>query len=88
MYAINRSNELPRKKHLSFRQKMKIREEDMKIVKTLEELQTEMEILYNSFDTLTEPVLVDSCVFQLQSLNMKYQYYLGLCKEREIIANI
>lgn len=85
MSAIVRNVENSR---YTFRQKLKIQEENREIVKILEELQDEMEFLYNSFETLTEPILVDSCVFQLQALNMRYQYYLSLCKERGVTHSI
>ncbi|GHU76623.1 hypothetical protein FACS1894188_09430 [Clostridia bacterium] len=64
--------------------KKKFRKEDIEILKMLEKIKSELRELHSNFDQVTEPVLIDSCIFEIQSLNMKYQYYHKACKERGI----
>jgi len=59
--------------------------EDMEIVAALEAVRSDMEFLHNCFDHTTDAILVDSLVYELKAANLKYQYYLNLCKERGIV---
>jgi hypothetical protein len=59
--------------------------EDMEIVEAIEALRGDMEFLHNCFDHTTDAILVDSLVYELKAANLKYQYYLNLCKEKGIV---
>ena len=63
----------------------KLTREDMEIVAALEAVKSDMEFLHNCFDHTTDAILVDSLVYELKAANLKYQYYLNLCKEKGIV---
>ncbi len=56
--------------------------EDKSIIVSLENLKTNIDIMHNQFNFITEPLLIDSCIYEMSSLQNKYSYYLKLCKER------
>jgi len=63
----------------------KLSQEDIEIVAALEAVISDMDFLHNCFDQTTEAILVDSLIYELKALNLRYQYYLNLCKEKGII---
>ncbi len=65
---------------------LKISSEDMEIIKVLNGLKRDLDCLHNTLNVLTEPVLIDSCIYEIMSTNMKYEYYLKMCKEKKLIA--
>jgi hypothetical protein len=79
--AIKSARILPTKKQKARR----LTREDMEIVAALESLRGDMEFLHNCFDHTTNAILVDSLVYELKATNLKYQYYLNLCKEKGIV---
>ncbi|MDR3092278.1 MAG: YaaL family protein [Clostridiales bacterium] len=62
--------------------KIKLKKDDAEILSTLEKIRAQLNELHKSFDQVTEPALIDSCIFEIQSLNMKYKYYYNQCKQR------
>lgn len=66
--------------------KRTITEDDMHIKSSTETLRRELEILHNRFDQATEDILVDSIIYEMQALQMRYKYYLDVCKERGIVS--
>jgi len=60
--------------------------EDIEIVAALEAVRSDMEFLHNCFDHTTEPILVDSLIYELKAANLKYQYYISQCKEKGIVC--
>ncbi|WP_250228775.1 DUF2508 family protein [Anaeropeptidivorans aminofermentans] len=65
----------------------KITYEDYEIVSALEKLSAELQSLHNCLDNITDPVLIDSYIFEIQAINLRYKFYLERCKEKGIIAN-
>ena len=68
-----------------FGKSKKLSREDLEIVAALEAIKGDMEFLHNCFDHTTDAILVDSLVYELKAANLKYQYYLNLCKEKGIV---
>jgi len=60
--------------------------EDIERVAALEAVRSDMEFLHNCFDQTTEPILVDSLIYEIKAANLKYQYYIGQCKLKGIIC--
>ncbi|MCL2578296.1 MAG: YaaL family protein [Defluviitaleaceae bacterium] len=69
----------------SERKPKRLTREDMEIVAAIESIRSDMEFLHNCFDHTTDAILVDSLVYELKAANLKYQYYLNLCKEKGIV---
>ena len=61
-------------------------EGDASIMEAIGILRQELEDLHNRFDQATEPVLVDSIIYEIQAVQLRYMYYLELCKERGIVS--
>ena len=61
-------------------------EDDKSIKLAIKTLRWELEDLHNMFDQVTEPMLVDSIIYEIQSVQLRYMYYLNLCKERGIVT--
>jgi len=59
-------------------------EDIISIKSSTETLRRELEILHNKFDQATEPTLVDSIIYEMQAVQMRYVYYLNVCKEHGI----
>lgn len=85
--AISTSKNIRQKKVRLSKSMLKINNEDLEILYMLEKIKDDLDNLHNSFDQVTEPVLIDSCIFEIQSLHMKYKYYLQKCKERGLVAH-
>jgi len=60
--------------------------EELEIVAMLNRLKTELDDLHNHFDNTTDPVLIDSYVYEIMALHMKYKYYTRLCREKGIVS--
>jgi len=74
------------KKEKSSRKSRRLSQEDIEIVAALEAVRSDMEFLHNCFDQITEPILVDSLIYEIKAANLKYQYYISKCKEKGIIC--
>lgn len=42
--------------------------------------------LYSILNYVTETELIDSLIYEIKSVNMRYHYYLKICKERGYTA--
>ena len=90
MYAIQTNSNNRRTKSISLLRKINshILEEDIEILETLEFLKEDLGYAHECIDNITDPLLIDSYIYQIQSLNKMYEYYVRICKERGIIADI
>lgn len=53
-------------------------EDDAKVM--LNKLKNELDYLHNGFDTVTDPVMIDSLIYEIMSVNMKYKFFLNKCR--------
>ena len=60
--------------------------EERDIIQALEDLKRELSILYIQFNYMTDPALIDGCIYDIKAANSKYTFYLNKCKERQIKA--
>ncbi len=64
-----------------------IDDDNKRIIDMLYDVKKELDYVHQEFDNITDAILIDSFIYEIQALNMKYQYYIKLCKERGLIAN-
>lgn len=64
----------------------RLSKDDIEIVAALEAVRSDMEFLHNSYDQITEPLLIDSLIYELKAANLKYQYYINQCKQKGIVC--
>ena len=57
---------------------------DAGILEALLRLREEMDIIHSNLDSVTDPVLIDSYIFELKAVHARYQYYSRECKQRGI----
>ncbi|MFP4697742.1 MAG: YaaL family protein [Eubacteriales bacterium] len=62
--------------------------EEELLLKDIEEVRKALSIAYTNFENVTEPDLIDSCIYELQAIQMKHQYLINLAKDRNIVADI
>ncbi len=43
---------------------------------------------HNRYDNTDDELLVESIIYEIKAANMKFQYYLGLCKDRGIVCGM
>lgn len=85
--AISTSRNIKQKKIKLAKSALEVKNEDLEILYMLEKIKGDLDNLHNSYNQVTEPVLIDSLIYEIQSLNMKYQFYLQKCKERGLAAH-
>lgn len=62
----------------------KLTEEERNLLQTIEALKLELDLVHKSFDHITDPLLIDSCIYEISAIHSKYTYYLKLCKQKGI----
>ncbi len=58
------------------------------IVFIIKGLERELEFIHASLDNVTDPSLIDSFVFELKAIHMRYEYYMRICKDKDAITPI
>lgn len=61
-------------------------ENDQSVITSIEILRQELDDLHNRFNQATEPMLIESIVYEMQAVQLRYVYYLNLCKERGLVS--
>lgn len=53
------------------------------LLSDLEKTKKALEVAYAGFDNVTEPDLIDCYIYEVQSVQMRYQFLLGRVKQIE-----
>jgi len=56
--------------------------EESEIYRNLQTLGNQLSLLHDQYDFITDPALIDGCIYEIKSVQMKYKYYIRLCRER------
>lgn len=54
-----------------------------KIKKEIEDLQQSLETANSNFNNVSDPDLIDSCIYELNALSLRYKYLLRRFREAE-----
>jgi len=74
------------KKRMSFvKKKNQMAPEDIFILTTLERLKKDLDNIHSSLNSVTDPTLIDSFIFEMNALHMRYKFYLQVCKEKGLV---
>lgn len=88
-YNVSQHKKPKRKSYKKLRKiNASILKEDMEILEVLEVLKDELAYVHRCLDQITEPALIDSYIYEVQAINSRYAYYLNLCKERGLMADM
>ena len=60
--------------------------EDAFILSALEKLKKDLDTIHRNLDSVTDPVLIDSFIYEMNALHMRYKFYLQQCKDKELIS--
>jgi hypothetical protein len=60
-----------------------VSEED-EILKAIKNTELSLECAYTKFHNVTEPELIDSCIYEIKALQTKYNYLMGIAKTKQI----
>ena len=66
------------------RNSKKMSSEDKGVLNMIEKLKSELALMHQNLDYVTDETLIDSYIYELKAIHMKYQYYIKICKERGI----
>ncbi|MCL2398448.1 MAG: DUF2508 family protein [Defluviitaleaceae bacterium] len=66
--------------------KLTVEEENLSIMSAAEALRWELDDLHSRFNEAIEPLLIDSIIYEIQSVQLKYMYYLDMCKKKGLIS--
>ena len=69
------------------RRSAKMSAEEREIFKNLQTLGSQLSLLHEQYDYLTDPALIDGCIYEIKSVQMKYKYYIHLCRERGLLQD-
>jgi hypothetical protein len=61
-------------------------EDENSILCNIQKVKEALDIVYTNFDFVTEPELVDSYIYEIKSIQLKYQFLLQKAKELGIIV--
>jgi len=59
--------------------------DDMQLVEALEAVKSDIAFLHNCFDQATDAIIIDSLTYEIKAMNLRYEYYLTLCKQKGIV---
>ena len=54
-----------------------------KLENELRSTQIALECVYSQFENVTDPDLIDACIYQINAIHKKYKYLLNLIKKYE-----
>jgi len=74
------------KRRRFLKKKEELAPEDMLILTTLERLKKDLDNIHSSLDSVTDPTLIDSFIFEMNALHMRYKFYLRACKEKGLVG--
>ena len=63
-----------------------ISQEDAFILATLEKLKRDLDNIRSSLDNITDPILIDSFIHEMNALNTRYTFYLRQCKSKGLVS--
>jgi hypothetical protein len=77
---------LPPKKKNRKEKPSELSAEDQQIVGALKTVKDDLDNLHNRYDQITDPILMESIIYELKAANLRFVYYLNLCKDRGICS--
>ena len=58
--------------------------EEKELLSALKHIERQLNFLHNQFDNVTDPALIEACVYEIKAAHAKYTYYLKKAKEKHI----
>ncbi len=64
--------------------KVPVSTEETEIIENINKLRISLQTLYQNYEYVIDPKLIDSYIYEMRALCAKYDYYLKICKEKGI----
>jgi hypothetical protein len=59
-------------------------DENAELLKELDKLQYALDCVHGQLDYATDETLIDGYIYEIRALQMKYQYFLNLCRRQGV----
>lgn len=56
--------------------------DDAAVLKNVKTLKMQMDCVYDQLNFVTDETLIDSYIYEIKAIHMKYKYYINVCKQR------
>lgn len=61
-----------------------MKNENNYILEGIKKIKHDLYAVENKLNFATDPILIDSYIYELKALHMRYKFYIRLCKEKKI----
>ena len=61
-----------------------MKKDDKTIIENLDKIKKDLYAIENKLNFITDPILIDSYIYELKALHMRHKFYINLCKENKI----
>lgn len=62
--------------------------EDKQIIDSIEQAKAEMEVASCMFENVSDPKLIEVAIYSEEAAKKRYEYLLGIAKERELTRRV
>lgn len=62
--------------------------EEETLLKNIKIAKRALDNAYINFDFVTDPELIDSCIYEVKAMQLKYEYLINQAKEMNIIVKL
>ncbi|MCT4542045.1 MAG: YaaL family protein [Vallitalea sp.] len=62
--------------------------EEETLLKNIKIAKKALDNAYINFDFVTDPELIDSCIYEVKAMQLKYEYLINQAKEMNIIVKL
>ena len=64
-----------------------LQKERDELIKAADSVRDELRLVHHRLDYTTEPLLIESIIYEINALQKKYDYYIRQCKEKGFVAD-
>lgn len=80
---------LTKRKGIFYKEDIKEKDQrEINLLNTVRKIRDDLDLAYKNFETVTDDALVDSYIYEVQSIQKKYEYYLKEAKKINLMSKI
>ncbi len=61
-----------------------MKNDDNLILESIKKIKQDLHAVENKLNFATDPILIDSYIYELKALHMRHKFYMKLCKKNKI----
>lgn len=62
-------------------------DEELELLENIHNLVINLKALHQNYEYATDPKLIDSYIYEMSALYAKHDYYVQLCKKKDILVS-